>query len=436
MTGCAGRIWGCRMFYRRVMHGQDLVAGRSHSRHRPRHARWPATTVRGAAARVWRRLPRALADPRGAAGGQHWREAAYRTYSPWVFTFPHATVHSTAGIVCLGGRGHRGDAGPCRPGPARLHPGAAGSGSSPARRHVAGHGRSPPWRGSADNYYHTPARRARAACPSSRRRCWTGADGLLTTSRSSARWRGCRTGLCRRWGLADGTVAERTEPAGRAAGARQRPDHAPATTTPACLPGSTRRPWPRRLAMPTRDLHRPAWLGSAAPAQRSRADRGAGCDRHPGNRAGAAGAPRSRSPLFRNARLIVAPHGSGLANLVFAQTGLPGDRAADGRLLQLVLPPPGRLEGASLRLRPRPGSRPWLDASGPVHACVWHVSVPHVVAAVRSVLHGPVTVARWHDGSPCRHWRMVMPDPGRSLDHEPPDPPRPGRRRHPARRRH
>ena len=96
--------------------------------------------------------------------------------------------------------------------------------------------------------------------------------------------------------------------------------------------------------------------------------------------------PPDQIALFRNARLIVAPHGAGLANLVFTKRGactvleLQIDAYCHWLFRRL----------AALKRLPYDcvlgnGERPWHDMAL-VHTTRWHVSIPHAVAAVKSLM--------------------------------------------------
>jgi capsular polysaccharide biosynthesis protein len=90
--------------------------------------------------------------------------------------------------------------------------------------------------------------------------------------------------------------------------------------------------------------------------------------------------------LFRDAALIVAPHGAGLTNLVYAQPGC--------RVLELQMD--AYVNWAFRRFAALRGVQydciigravdPWTDLSPAVHGMRWAISVPHVVAAVHSMV--------------------------------------------------
>ena len=90
--------------------------------------------------------------------------------------------------------------------------------------------------------------------------------------------------------------------------------------------------------------------------------------------------------LFAGARLIVAPHGAGLANLLFAPPGcavlelqMDAYCAWCYRRLSAVM-------GLRYDCVVGRGDRPWTDLSQAVHGMTWQISVPHVTAAAQTLL--------------------------------------------------
>ena len=88
---------------------------------------------------------------------------------------------------------------------------------------------------------------------------------------------------------------------------------------------------------------------------------------------------------FRGARLVVAPHGAGLANLLFA---VPG-----ARVLELLMDGYcnwsfrhlAALKGLPYDCILGRGRGTWPHQVEAVHGMSWDISVPHVVAAVRAL---------------------------------------------------
>jgi len=93
-----------------------------------------------------------------------------------------------------------------------------------------------------------------------------------------------------------------------------------------------------------------------------------------------------QATLFAGARLIVAPHGAGLANLLFA----PPDCAVLELQMDAYCVWCYRRLSAVMGLRydcvVGRGDRPWTDLSQAVHGMTWQVSVAHVAAAAQTLL--------------------------------------------------
>ena len=320
---------------------------------------------------------------REMAGGLHWRDTAYRSYSPWVFTIPQARVHSTAGIVCVEGFVVVETLGHAAPDRHRYTPTADGIRIDAEAAKLAGTHVSALAPGAPENYYHTllDAVGRLAVVPDA---VLDAADGVLAApgrdtpaawllARAADRWALRRTDVQEDTSL----HVERLVLAG---------PHIPVTNFHPYLAA-----WfGTRAALADRgQVMPPAFYVQRGPALRPllkeaelvTALRAAGVVPV---RLEALG-PLDQIMLFRNARLIIAPHGAGLANLAFARPGcrvleLQMDAycnwcfrclaAAKGLSYDCIL---GRAVGE------------WLDVSGPVHAMAWHVSVPHVTAAVQAL---------------------------------------------------
>lgn len=95
-----------------------------------------------------------------------------------------------------------------------------------------------------------------------------------------------------------------------------------------------------------------------------------------------------QAALFRGAQLVVAPHGAGLANLLFASPGcvvleLQMDAYCNWCFRRL-----SALLGLHYDCVVGRAAPPWPDMSPAVHGMTWAVSVPHVVAAAAALLRG------------------------------------------------
>ena len=320
-------------------------------------------------------------------GGPGWQDTAYTSYSPWVFTIPDAIVHATAGIVCVGGCAIQetlAHADPARHGYTLEADGIRID--TPATQ-LPGTHISTLAAGAPGNYYHTLidglGRLAAVSDP-----LLTQAAGLLTTpDRSSpAAWLLDR--VAERWGLLR-TVAldhqslrvERLVLAGvhdstfnyhptlaawfdtRAALADR------GLALPAAFYIDRRGTAARPLLNETELVEALAPLGIVPVALEHLA-------------------PREQIALFRNARLIVAPHGAGLANLVFARPGCRVIELQMNAYCNWCFRRLAALKGLAYDCIPGRAAGQWLDLAGPVHAMRWQVSVPHVLAAVRAVMAG------------------------------------------------
>lgn len=86
--------------------------------------------------------------------------------------------------------------------------------------------------------------------------------------------------------------------------------------------------------------------------------------------------------LFRQAELIVSPHGAGLANLVYANAGcMVLELQMDGYVNWCFRRLAGVL-GLDYDCIVGRANAPWPPLSADVHALSWQVSVPHVLAAL------------------------------------------------------
>ncbi len=97
--------------------------------------------------------------------------------------------------------------------------------------------------------------------------------------------------------------------------------------------------------------------------------------------------------LFRNAELVVAPHGAGLTNLGFAR---PGCRVLELHMDAYVnwcFRNLAALRGLDYDCIIGRATGPWLDVpSAAVHAMRWNVSLPHVLAGLETAAPSQRTV--------------------------------------------
>ncbi len=318
-------------------------------------------------------------------GGPHWRDGAYSSYSPWVFSIPDALVHATAGIVCTGGFAIQETLAHADPDRHGYTPDADGIWIDGPATPLRGTHVSALAAGAPGNYYHTlidGVGRLTTVADAQ----WTAAAGLLTTSDtlSPAAWLQDR--VADRWGL-QRTVAE---------------DHRSLLVEQLVLGGahdSTFNYHPSlatwfdtRAALAERGLAMPTAIyidrrGAAARSLLNEAElieglRALGVVPIALERLAA----REQIALFRNARLIVAPHGAGLANLSFARPGCQVVELQMDAYCNWCFHRLAALKGLTYDCIPGRAAGEWLDLDGPVHAMRWHVSVPHVLAAVRSMI--------------------------------------------------
>ena len=311
-------------------------------------------------------------------GGTGWQDDAYTTYSPWTFTFQDAVVHSAAGIVCVGDYVVEETLVHTDPALHNYRPvGTGGIWIDGASTALAGNHISVLSGGAAGSYHHAmiDGIGRMSVVP---REALAASAGLLTSAdpAPTVAWLQNKVSAVRTPVPVRGSLrVERLVLAG--------PNDSSCNYHPSLTA------WFDRVA----DLSEP---GTPGP-RRFYIDRRTTRGRPLVNEADliAALEPLGITPvavetlaaeaqidLFRNAELIVAPHGAGLANLVFAQAGcrvieLQSDAYCHWcfrRLAALkevaydcVL---GRLIG------------PWPTLPGAVHAAKWQISIPHVVAAV------------------------------------------------------
>ena len=386
MTACAGLIWGCSMagptFFRRisatalaqraaelgVIHVDTIAAasvalpplvyGASFIKHWPLHE-----------------------EP----GSTSWTDTAYTSPEPWVLLLPDAFLHSSAGIACV--RGHVIEETLFHTDPQRHRSRPDGDGIwidvSAAKPLPGAH--ISVLHGSAASYYHAliDGLGRLAFLPAN---LLAGADGLVTSPHAHAPvdWLIARLG--HQWSLRQTAMAGtlRVEQLVLAGQSDVTCRHHPR------LAG-----WFASLGMFT----------DAEPATGSRhfyIDRRSAASRPLGNEPAVAAALEAAGlrpvtlehlggpaqiALFRHADLVVAPHGAGLANLLFSNPacrvvelqmdaychwGFRRLAALKGLHYDCVL---GRLQG------------PWPDHVYERQAAKWNVSVPHVLAAVEAIRH-------------------------------------------------
>ena len=311
-------------------------------------------------------------------GGAQWQDEAYTTYSPWTFTFPDAVVHSAAGIVCVGDYVveetlvHT---------DAVLHNyrpvGNGGIWIDGASTALPGTHISVLSGGAAGSYHHAlidGMGRMSVVPPES----LAAAAGLLTNANPA---------VTVAW-LQNQVSVTRTEVPNRgslrvnrlvlAAPNDSSCNYHPSLTAwfdrvAARVPAGP--PGPRRFYIDRRNtegrplVNETELIAALQPLGIVPLEL-------------EALTAETQIDLFRNAELVVAPHGAGLANLVFAQAGcrvleLQMDAychwcfrrlaGLKGVAYDCVL---GRLIG------------PWPTLPAAVHQAKWQISIPHVVAAL------------------------------------------------------
>lgn len=319
-------------------------------------------------------------------GGAHWQETAYDTYSPWVFTLPDAVVHSAAGIVCW--RGFVVEETLVHTDPLRHAYVPDGDGIwivdpvAPALQgtHVS------VLSGAGGSYYHAMADGlARLAIiPAA---MLHGATGIITTPGRPATVEWLQDRVRDLWRLPLTPVPEH-------GGLRverlilAHPNHVACNYHP-CVPE-----WFDGMAT----LANP---GAPSAPRRFFIDRRQS-DARPLVEEGAVIAALetcgiepvtleflsadAQIALFRNAELVVAPHGAGLANLLFARPGCRVIELQMDAYCHWCYRRLAALKGLPYDCVVGRAAQPWPDLAGPIHGAAWHVSVPHVVAAVQSVL--------------------------------------------------
>ncbi len=321
-------------------------------------------------------------EPRGTA----WSDTRYETYAPWVFVIPNALVHSRSGIVCVGGYVIEETLVHTHPQQQVYVPERDGiwidvAAAAPMRgAHVS------VLCGSAESYAHAmlDGFGRLAAVPHN---ILAAAAGLLTAGDGFPPVAWLRQHVCDRWSLRQTAM----------------PEHGNVGVEQLVL----------ALASDTSCNHHPClvdWfadMGAFAQGEQATSARRIFVGR--GEAAGrtlldeeavtAALAPlgvQSAAPeylsapaqiaLFQNAELVVAPHGAGLTNLVFAQPGC--------RVIELQMD--GYCHWGFRRLAGLKGLRydcvmgrmegRWPGPGAAIHAARWQISVPHVVAAVNAAL--------------------------------------------------
>ena len=320
-------------------------------------------------------------EPRGTA----WSDTQYTTYDPWVFVIPNAVVHSAAGIVCAGGYVIEETLVHTDPRRHAYRPERGGIWIDVAAAPPMAGAHISTLCGSAESYGHAmmDGFGRLSVLPDN---ILAGAAGLLTTGKHFAPIEWLQQHACSRWSLRQTAVPEQGN-----IGVEQLVLAAASDTSCNYHP---------RLA---------AWfheMSASAPAEpptgtsRLFVSRGDSAGRPLANEAAVIAAleplgvhavtPEFLSApaqigLFQHAELIVAPHGAGLTNLLFARPGcqvieLQMDAYCHWgfrRLAGLLGLPYDCVVGRALGR--------WPDQPGAVHGLHWQVSVTHVVSAVEAV---------------------------------------------------
>lgn len=317
--------------------------------------------------------------------GVSWREDAYESMSPAVFSIRNALVHSSAGIACVGAFVAAETLALADPGTHGFEDAGDGILIAPADAGSLTGTHLSALTGAGANHYHMLVDgigRLSAAAPAT-------ATGVLYPAGAPT---AAHDALCGRWGA---------RPVAVATGASLQVETlilAPSAHGQCAFHPS--------LADLFRDVLTPALLRHGAaqpPACLPRAfyvSRAAAQARRLVNEGAVTAALQAigivpvvlegmtladQASLFAGAELIVAPHGAGLANLLFARPGcavleLQMDAHCSWcyRRLSAVL-------GLRYDCVVGRGNRPWADLPH-VHGMTWNVSVPHVVSAARTML--------------------------------------------------
>jgi capsular polysaccharide biosynthesis protein len=90
--------------------------------------------------------------------------------------------------------------------------------------------------------------------------------------------------------------------------------------------------------------------------------------------------------LFRQAELIVAPHGAGLTNIVFARPGCTVLELLMDANVTWLFRHLCAVRGVNYDCVIGPAVDPWPGPGAPVHTLRWIVSVPYVTAAIEAIL--------------------------------------------------
>jgi capsular polysaccharide biosynthesis protein len=90
--------------------------------------------------------------------------------------------------------------------------------------------------------------------------------------------------------------------------------------------------------------------------------------------------------LFRDAELIIAPHGAGLANLIWSRPACSVLELLMDAYVNWGFRHLAAMKGLNYDCILGRGEKPWLDLSGGVHFMRWEVSVPHLSAAAAALL--------------------------------------------------
>jgi capsular polysaccharide biosynthesis protein len=315
----------------------------------------------------------------------HWTDESYRSVTPWVCEFDNALVHSDAGIVCVGEQAISDTLGQ----------------TSPERHHYAADEQGVTLRAvgpvqaisgrclsllnfGPENYYHWTIDgigRLAAADNEIIRSCQQVLVPTLTHEFQLAGFE--RTGLhlthAVRTVAADETlqVESLVVPWGMAAEHRPHPSLRDWFDALPPLPTDELRPLPRRCYIDRRTSHNRRLINE--------------------DEVIAALEPMGFVPvrletlrfaeqifLFRNAEIIVAPHGAGLANLVYAKPGL---RLVELHMDTFVNWCFRRLAAVChVRYDCVIGRHHWVAGAASVHGQHWAVSTTHVLGAVEQAL--------------------------------------------------
>lgn len=319
-------------------------------------------------------------------GGVSWQEDAYRTFCPSVFIISNALVHSDAGIVCVGDFVIAETLEHTDPDLHRYRRDGGGIWIEPGNIEVLDGTHVSALAGGGANYHHMlidGVGRLSSVSPE----VFVTAQSFLFGGRTDAP-HSIHDAVCTQWGAAKTRVepgdtllvsnlvlastvhsqacyhpcladmlSARLKPVLLKAGPIQ----------PKALYVDRRRAWARKLVNEDALVDALSAIGVVSVALENMP-------------------VADQVSLFHGADLIVAPHGAGLANLVFASKHcavleLQMDAYCNWCFRRL-----SALMGLRYDCIIGRGGAPWSDLSPAVHGMEWEVSIPHVVAATRTLL--------------------------------------------------